>query len=279
MHEQVQRQVGAPAPPVDADQAVVAAQRGGRHHRHDEQQHEPDDAAHGLGLPGVSGRRRPRRWPPAWRRAAARVTRRACVATWRTSSLAPRDTARAAVEVAVERRSARRAGRTARCRTGGDSSASRAFSSRSLRFSRRKKACSGATSMASGWSMRRHAHQRRALRPRRARRALPALAPARAVQPATRPARRRRRPRQRLRGRAAGRRVQRRPAAAGRRPGGSPRRAGSSARRCRPRRRPARALEVLRDGAAHALEPRLVVARQALVGLLQRRPPAARRCR
>ena len=87
-HEEVQRQVGAPAAEIDADQAVVAAQRRRGHHGHDEQQHEPDDAAHAR--PDAPVQRTPATAAMAASVASGRgtTTCRACALTCLTSSMA-----------------------------------------------------------------------------------------------------------------------------------------------------------------------------------------------
>ena len=282
--EQVERDVEPPAAPVEGREAVVRAEGRRGHHGHGEQQHEPDRYAHGRDR----ARRRP--WAHAERPARGRRSSAASVSSGRGTP-AParllRDLAqqlggdlrplRAAIEVALER-----ALRPLQVGLGGvelaASSARRALSRRSFRFSRRKKTCSGATSIASGWSIGSPAPAS-ASPTRCCRRSSGWPGRARAIPG---------RPGPRARAAARGRR---RYAPA---PTAGPRAAAVAARLRAPEQRQlvdhahrfveldrerrdvghARCLdpvEVAGDRPAHALEARLVVARQALVALLQRR--------
>ena len=155
---------------------------GGGHHRHGEQQDEPDRRARIAGSAAAPCRPAPGRARSAAANAAQRGSsgrggeRRQRVVGPRAPTCAPaaRPGAAARAAICVRLRCGRSSARSracAHCRSAcavsnwRASSARRALSRRSFRFSRRKNACSGATSIASGWSMRRDAHQRADLRP------------------------------------------------------------------------------------------------------------------
>ncbi len=260
--------------PVEARQAVVGAEGRRRDDRDGEQQDEPDREAHGSGRPGSrsigrDGSERGEGVVGPHRRRLARLLLDLAQQLERDLR-APRR----AIEVALDRALAPSAGRLRAASNWRASSDRRALSRRSLTFSLRKNAWSGATSIASGWSIARDANERADLRPGAVDDRAPGVGRTRAT--ASRPepladagadAGRR--------GAAAalarqvaprlGRREQRQLVDQAHRLVELDRERGDvgDARRLDP-------VEVARDGAAHRLEARLVGAREALVDLLQR---------